>query len=156
MPRRKHSKRSKRGFLRLIQCAWEFVPKADVRKVGGDRRGIYVLYERKGFLETARGKRVQRFDVLYVGMADISFRSRLRSHLRSKRKKAWTHFSVYAVWPNITREEIRELEGLFRHIYRYDAKANSLNLQRGFKGMRPARVRRADHWRDRTKPYPYK
>jgi hypothetical protein len=35
-----------------------------------------------------------------------------------------------------------ELEGLFRHIYRRDAHANSLNVQRGFKKMR--RVRRND------------
>ena len=36
------------------------------------------------------------------------------------------------VWDNIREEEILELEGLFRHIYRKDARANKLNKQRGF------------------------
>jgi len=33
-------------------------------------------------------------------------------------------------------EELAELEGLFRHIYRRDTKANRLNVQRGFKRLR--------------------
>ncbi|GAF97179.1 unnamed protein product, partial [marine sediment metagenome] len=32
----------------------------------------------------------------------------------------WTHFSIFEVWENITENEIKELEGLFRQIYRKD------------------------------------
>jgi hypothetical protein len=67
-------------------------------------------------------------------------RSRLRRHKRSK-TALWTHFSVFEVWPNIRDEEVSELEGLFRHLYRYDAAANKLNKQRGFKPIRTVRHR---------------
>jgi len=38
-------------------------------------------------------------------------------------------------------EEIAELEGLFRQIYRRDTRANSLNIQRGFKKARRVGVK---------------
>jgi hypothetical protein len=64
-------------------------------------------------------------------------RGRLTSHVKSKRKgKRWTHFSAFEVWDNIRQEEVAELEGLFRHIYRKDPDANRLNIQRGFKKAR--------------------
>lgn len=58
----------------------------------------------------------------------------------------WTHCSVFEVWDNIRDEEIIELEGLFRHIYRYDTKANSLNVQRGFKKLRKVRNASIEEW----------
>ncbi len=65
------------------------------------------------------------------------------SHARSKRKgKLWTHFSAFEVWGNIRDEEVAELEGLFRHIYRKDSAASALNIQRGFK--KASRVRQND------------
>jgi len=51
-------------------------------------------------------------------------------------KGEWTHFSIFEVWDNITQDEVAELEGLFRHIYRKDTKANALNEQRGFKKLK--------------------
>jgi len=51
----------------------------------------------------------------------------------------WTHFSIYAVWPNITDEEIRELEGIFRAIYREDMRANRIAVQKGFAELRRIR-----------------
>ena len=53
------------------------------------------------------------------------------------KKKAglWTHFSVFEVWDNITQAEVVEPEGLFREIYRQDARANRLNKQRSFKTL---------------------
>lgn len=45
--------------------------------------------------------------------------------------KAW--------WDNIREEEIRELEGIFRHIYRKDTRANKLNTQRSFKKLTQVR-----------------
>jgi len=87
---------------------------------------------------------LDKYDVVYIGMAagekTASIRGRLRVHQRRK-GKLWTHFSAYEVWDNIREDEIQELEGLFRHIYRKDTKANSLNQQRAFKKL--INVRRA-------------
>lgn len=86
-----------------------------------------------------RGK--DKYDVLYVGMAKAGrgsgIRGRLNSHFK-KKGNLWTHFSIFEVWDNIRDEEVTELEGLFRHIYRRDTKANILNVQRGFKNLRKA------------------
>ena len=119
--------------LRLIQRYIEYVPQADVLCVPRNLRGIYVLYRR----EKARGNQKRdHYNVVYVGMArQGGIRPRLRSH--SKRKKAkWTHFSIFEVWPNISDGEIAELEGLFRHLFRYDAIASGLNKQRGYRALR--------------------
>jgi hypothetical protein len=43
------------------------------------------------------------------------------------------------VWPNIRNEEIRELEGLFRHIYRTDTHANQLNMIKTYNALRDIR-----------------
>ena len=64
-----------------------------------------------------------------------SIRARLRSHGRTKRD-LWSHCSVFEVWDNIRDEEVAELEGLFRHLYRHDSAASALNKQRSFKPMR--------------------
>ena len=125
--------------LRLIKRCAEFISKADISSVPRRRRGIYVLY----YLRRKSGK--DKYDVVYVGMAGTGRRGGIHGRLASHDKKKgdlWTHFSAFEVWDNIREEEIMELEGLFRHIYRRDAHANSLNVQRGFKKMR--RVRRND------------
>ena len=73
--------------------------------------------------------------MVYVGMAQRGgIRGRLRSHLRSK-KDLWSHCSVFEVWDNIRDDEVAELEGLFRHLYRHDSAASALNKQRSFKAM---------------------
>ncbi len=119
-------------MLRLIQCSIEFQEASDI-KLGKSRRGIYVLYKNK--------------EVVYVGMTTTDIAKRLHSHRRSERKrKLWSHYSAYAVWPNITNDEIRELEALFRHIYRYSSKANILNIQRGSTALRKVRVREFKDW----------
>jgi hypothetical protein len=110
-------------------------------------RGIYVLYKQS----INRGR--QKYNVLYVGMAAAGrrggLRGRLMSHARSERKgKLWTHFSAYEVWNNIRDEEVAELEGLFRHIYRKDSAANALNIQRGFKKASRVRQNDLDKWRE--------
>jgi len=122
--------------LRLVRRWDEFLPKISYRKLPQKRRGIYVLYSRQA----------NNFDVVYIGMASFDMRRRLRSH--EKRKKGWTHFSAYEVWPNITREEIRELEGLFRHIYRRDGRANALNRQKRFKALKSLREPALSKWKD--------
>jgi len=42
--------------------------------------------------------------------------------------------------------EIRKLEGLFRHIYRKDTRANQLNVQRSFKKLRKVRQNKLQDW----------
>ena len=133
--------------LRLVRRSAEFIAKDDVKLLPRMLRGIYVLYKR------CRNRGRERYDVLYVGMAAAGrrggMRGRLMSHARSKRKgKLWTHFSAFEVWDNIRDEEVAELEGLFRHIYRKDSAASALNIQRGFKKARRVRQNDLSKWHE--------
>jgi hypothetical protein len=115
--------------LRFIKRSDEFCTKTAINDIPPKTRGIYALLN-----ETPLGK----FEVVYIGMArglKSGIRGRLHSHEKSKKGKWWTHFSVYEVWDNITESEVGELEGLFRHIYRKDVKANRINRQRSFKKL---------------------
>jgi len=58
----------------------------------------------------------------------------------------WTHFSVFEVHDNVRGEEIEELEGLLRHIYRRDSGANRLNEQRAFAKLNRVRSKQLDDW----------
>jgi hypothetical protein len=134
--------------LRLIERSAEFIPKHRISEVPQRLRGIYVLYNEAR--TPGRGHK-RRADVLYVGMTTAGrqggVQRRLRAHKESKRKgPLWTHFSVFKVWDNIRDEEIAELEGLFRHIYRRDSKANRLNIQRGFKRAYAVRNDKLTTW----------
>jgi hypothetical protein len=129
--------------MSISDCRWfkrvaEFLPKDDIRLVPKRTRGLYALFHfRRG---------LNRYDVVYVGLAGgakTGVGGRLRSHARSKAKgKLWTHFSIFEVWENVWEHEVAELEGLFRHIYSRDTKANRLNVQRSFKPLK--RVRNQD------------
>jgi hypothetical protein len=129
--------------LRLVRRLAEFRPKDEINLLPHGLRGIYVLYKRA---LTSRHK--TKYNVVYVGMAARGgIRGRLLSHKRSTRKGTlWTHFSVLEVWDNIRNEEIVELEGLFRCIYRKDAKASALNAQRGFKKAKRIRENDLRKW----------
>ena len=136
--------------LRLVKRSAEFIPKEKAKLLPRRLRGIYVLYKER----SNRG--VAKYDVLYVGMAAVGrrggLRGRLISHAKSERKgKRWTHFSVFEVWDNIRDEEVAELEGLFRHIYRKDSEANALNIQRGFKKAKRVRENDLRKWHDTRK-----
>src|SRR5438874_12226174 len=114
--------------LRLVRRSAEFIPKDDAKLLPRQLRGIYVLYRKH------RNRGREKYNVLYVGMAAVGrrggLRGRLMSHAKSKRRgNLWTHFSAFEVWDNIRDEEVAELEGLFRHIYRKDSQANALNIQ---------------------------
>jgi len=112
--------------LSLIKRFDEFCLKDDINKVRHHTRGIYVLLNQEG----------NAFNVIYVGMGGggkSGIHSRLVTHTRSERKSGkWSHFSIYEVHDNITRETIRELEGLFRHIYRKDSLSQQFNRQKRF------------------------
>jgi hypothetical protein len=113
--------------LRLIKNVLEYQPIENIYLVPIKTRGIYALYQ-----EQEGGK---AYDLVYVGMArgkESGIRGRLSKHSKRKRN-LWSHFSVYEVWDNIREEEVEELEGLFRHLFKHDSKANSLNIQKGYK-----------------------
>ena len=133
------------SLLRLIKRCAEYLPLEEVRHVPGGLRGVYVLYRQT----RNRRSRIDHHDVVYVGLGGTGqrggIRSRLRSHRRTKRG-LWTHFSVFEVWENIRDDEIRELEGLFRHIYKRDSQASPLNVARGFKPLRKLRNNRIEAW----------
>jgi len=129
--------------LRLIKHCVEFCEKEEICRIPTNTRGIYVLFKKL--------PRLNKFDVVYIGMAGgekAGIRGRLGKH-RCRKDALWTHFSVFEVWDNIREEEIKELEGLFRHIYRRDTQANRLNRQRGFKKM--VKIRRATKWLKKEK-----
>jgi len=114
--------------LRLIKSVLEFQPIDKIKLVPIKTRGIYALYhlDEEG-----------SYNLVYIGMArgkNSGIRGRLASHSKRKRD-LWTHFSMFEVWDNIRKDEIEELEGLFRHLFRFDATANRLNKQKGYKKL---------------------
>jgi len=122
--------------LRLVRSCAQWIPKTQIDSVPKGLRGIYALHRHR--------PRINKYDVVYVGMADggTGIRGRLKAHANSKRKRRmWTHFSAFEVWPNITEAEIAELEGLFREIYRKDERANRLNRQKRCRPLQRVRVR---------------
>ena len=127
--------------LRLIKNALEYLSKDDVNLIPLGTRGIYVLYKRRGRASANE----HHFDFVYIGMASTGIRGRVTKHIRSK-GNLWTHFSFFEVWDNISDGEIAELEGLFRHLYRFDSKANALNRQRGYKKLGQVRRRTEREW----------
>ena len=125
--------------MRLIKSVLEYLPRGDWPTIDAEVRGFSVLYNHR-----KRRGNDDNFDFVYVGMAQNNVRGRLKNHANSWKKWGeWTHFSVFEVWDNISPQEIGELEGLFRHLYRWDSKANSLNIQRSYKPLQ--RLRRATH-----------
>lgn len=130
------------SILRFIRRSGEYLARENVRRLPKRMRGIYVLYDSR----IERGK--QRYDVRYIGMSagnNLGIKGRLRQHAKSKRKSdEWTHFSIFQVWDNVTDQEIAELEGLARHIYRHDPTASTLNIQRGYKKLRSLREKKID------------
>jgi hypothetical protein len=106
---------------RFFKWVTEFIPRSRRDDIPDNTRGIYAL------LKKGRGG---IYDVVYIGCSAGTIAgiwARMKSH--DKRKVSWTHFSIFEVHDNISREEIRELEALFLHIYRKDRRANRLNRQ---------------------------
>lgn len=122
--------------LKIVSKCVEHRPRAEIPSIPRGIRGIYVLLEEI----PKRRTRENMYDVAYIGMSNSSVRARLKIHAKSGgKKKRWTHFSIYQVFDNIRKEEIGELEGILRAIYRKDSRANRLNLQK--RHVRLLRVR---------------
>ena len=123
---------------RFIKRCAQWVPKSNVHLVPGGTRGVYALLRLR--------PRVKKYDVDYIGMAASGgIRSRLRSHKKSQ-TKIWSHFSIFQVWENVGEEEVQELEGLFREIYRKDRRANRFNKQKKCRKIRDVRVDDLSKW----------
>jgi hypothetical protein len=58
----------------------------------------------------------------------------------------WSHFSVFEVRDNVSEADIGELEGLFRHIYRRDSRANRLNMQKTHRPLKKVRLNELTAW----------
>jgi hypothetical protein len=108
----------------LIKRVAERVPRnpKQIYEIPDYTRGIYTLLNKRGG---------SKYDVVYIGRAtgeQVCFHSRISDH--DKKKKGWTHFSLFEVHDNITKEVIGELEKLILHIYSQDSGTNMQNLQR--------------------------
>jgi hypothetical protein len=124
--------------LRLFKQRVEFQPREEISSIPPGVRGIYALLRKRG----------ERFDVVCVGMARQGVKGRLRRHAQSKTKRdLWTHFSIFEVFDNVRGEEIEEREGLLRHIYRRDSRANRLNMQKAFAKLSRVHERDLASWR---------
>lgn len=128
---RKRRKRKPSFRVRYIKKYSEHIKKEDYTLIPRRIRGIYALLNKKG----------DNYNVVYVGMSRSSIKGRIRSHFRSKKKEGlWSHFTIFEVNNNIYDEEIRELEALFRVIYRKDKRANTLNKQKTFKWFKKLKI----------------
>ncbi len=125
--------------LRLIRRWEKYLSIDEVNSVPKGLRGFYVLYKHSKKTDSDNIV-TDLYNVVYVGMSSAGsntghIRGRLKNH-RKRKKGLWSHFSIFEVWDNIRDDEIRELEGLFRQIYKDDSRANKLNIQKGFKKLK--------------------
>ena len=127
--------------MKFIKRCAEFIPKEKRVNIPPNTRGIYILYQKKGN---------ENYNAIYVGMSrgrKTGIHGRINSHAISKTKSAsWSHFSLFEVHDNISQEEVEELEGLLRHIYRFDLKANPFNQQRRCKNIIGVRNNKLEKW----------
>jgi len=84
----------------------------------------------------------------------VGVKGRLLRHRRDKGAE-WTHLSVFEVHDNIRNEELLELEGRFRHIYRYDSRANRLSVAKRYGPLTTVRQHaKAEGWMDAPLVFP--
>jgi hypothetical protein len=113
--------------LRLIKRSEKLLPVDKINSIPDGLRGFYVLYN--------YSRNTDSYDVVYVGVSssrsdDGHLRWKLKTHSK-KKEGLWSHFSIYEVWGNIHGNELRELKGLFREMYKKDSSANKLIKQKG-------------------------
>ena len=122
------------------QCMeWRKFNDEEVEKVPCKTRGIYVLFQQRQW---------DVYDVMYVGMTAAGIHGRLQAHLKGRTKpRLCTHFSIFEVHANVSEEQIEELEGILRHIFRKDSHANQLAKQLGYGKLRKVRRQDWDEWK---------
>ncbi|MBL8079065.1 MAG: hypothetical protein JNM55_13960 [Anaerolineales bacterium] len=131
--------------LRFIKNFLAYEPKENISRVPRKTRGIYALYQ--------YSKEEKTYELVYIGMARgerSGIRGRLEKHARSK-QDLWTHYSAYEVWDNLHEEEIEELEGLLRHLFKHDPNANRLNKQKSYKKLGRLRSQTRKVWKKQEK-----
>lgn len=124
--------------LRFIKQCIEYCKFKDdiVKDIPHRTRGFYILYKKHG----------KNYKVVYIGMAGgprTGVHGRLKNHL--KKKKA-THFSVFEVHDSVSEEEVRELEGLLRHVFARDQRVDVEATQRTYAKLRPVRKKDWSSW----------
>jgi hypothetical protein len=128
--------------LRLIKRWKRYESRNNWRGVPLSTRGVYVLYKEVSD---------DTYEVVYIGVAGLGrtggggARSRLKSH--DSGRKNWTHFSLFEVHDNITRDEIREIEALLLGIFRHDPRIELANKQKGSKKLQ--QLRHLSQWIDK-------
>jgi|SRR3989344_2394986 len=131
----------KQSLLRFIKRWKRYELRENFRQVPKSTRGIYVLYCNDSS---------DQYKVVYIGVAGLGVtggggvRPRLRRH--DRRIKNWTHYSIFEVHDNVTREEIRELEALLLGIFRHDPRIQLTNKQKGSKKL--YQLRKSSQWKD--------
>ena len=127
------------SLLKTIKRWRRYEKRGDWSTVPDRTRGFYVLYNKR------RGA-TKRYDVVYIGVAGLGTKlkrgivGRLRNHAR--KKDGWSHYSFFEVHDNITKEDIRELEGLLLSIFRHDSRVRLQNVQKGSRLLSKLRQRR--------------
>jgi len=129
----------------IKKCA-EFIHKKDIGKIPKRLRGVYTLFKKR----EDRINNIVYYNVVYIGLATKCIWSRINSHTKSRRKnKHWTHFSLFEVNNNVRNQEIKDLEGIIRHVYRKDRRANKINIAKGYDALRKIRAckTRFENWK---------
>jgi len=122
---------------KIIKRCAEWIPRDESKHIPPATRGIYALLDGR--------PKENKYDVVYVGMtARSSVGRRLARHKNSK--KVWNHFSIFEVRDTIGEEQILELEGLFREIYRKDSTANRFNRIGKYKKLQKVRNDKLNSW----------
>ncbi len=113
--------------LRIIKRWKRYEPREKWVEIPPGTRGFYVLYKQNG----------ENYEVTYIGVAGLGKKSGAKGRLKKHNagKKGWTHFSLFEVHDNITRDEIRELEALLLGIFRHDPRIELTNIQKGSKAF---------------------
>ena len=112
----------------LFSRSLEFCPAEDIDLVPPGTKGIYVLYQ---------SLNADLMELIYIGVGFgecSGLHGRLKMH-RDLQPNVWTHFSVFQVWDNITKKQIKELAGFFRHVFRRGIYAKSVMETKEYKPL---------------------
>jgi hypothetical protein len=142
----------KEALFRLLKRWKRYRSRGSVNDIPRNTRGLYVLYRKKGDDATRK-----LYEVTYIGVAGLGkggtggIRGRLQRHASKKKQKRrmkrqnWTHYSMFEVHDNVTREEIRELETLLLAIFKHDRRIQLTNKQRDSRKL--TALRRELQWK---------
>lgn len=124
--------------LHLLKRCAEWLHRDSAGDLPPGIRGVYALLRSR--------PRLRKYDVVYIGMATGSggIRKRLKGH--TKRKSKWTHFSLFEVRREVSRQVVAELEGLLREIYRKDTRANRINKYGRYQKLQNVRENDLSRW----------